>query len=41
MNNDLREYKIFLPLYDGIKNIEIGIDSTSIIKKFKELKLID
>jgi len=36
MNNDLREYKIFLPLYDGIKNIEIGIDSTSIIKKSKE-----
>ena len=35
MNNDLREYKIFLPLYDGVKNIEIGIDSTSIIKKSK------
>ena len=36
MNNELREYKIFLPLYDGVKNIEIGIDSTSIIKKSKE-----
>jgi len=36
MNNDLREYKIFLPLYDGVINIEIGIDSTSIIEKSKE-----
>ena len=36
MNNDLREYKIFLPLYDGVINIEIGIDSTSFIEKSKE-----
>ena len=33
MNNELREYKIFLPLYDGVKNIEIGIDNSSYIKK--------
>ena len=26
-----REYKIYLPLYDGVKNIEIGIDSSSYI----------
>ena len=29
----MREFKIFLPLYDGVKNIEIGIDSKSSIKK--------
>ena len=29
----MREFKIFLPLYDGVKNIEIGIDSTSSIEK--------
>ena len=33
MNNELREYKVFLPLYDGIKNIEIGVDSLSYVKK--------
>ena len=33
MDNELREYKIFLPLYDGIKNIEIGVDSLSYVKK--------
>ncbi len=27
-----REYKIFLPLYDGVKNIEVGIDASSYIK---------
>ncbi|MFZ9002504.1 MAG: SGNH/GDSL hydrolase family protein [Robiginitalea sp.] len=26
-----REYKIYLPLYDGIKSIEVGIDSNSFI----------
>ena len=29
----MREFKIFLPLYDGVKNIEIGIDSASNIIK--------
>ena len=33
MENELREYKLFLPLYDGIKNIEIGVDSLSYVKK--------
>ena len=35
MDNELREYKLFLPLYDGIKNIEIGVDSLSYVKKPK------
>ena len=35
MDNELREYKVFLPLYDGIKNIEIGVDSLSYVKKPK------
>ena len=35
MENELREYKLFLPLYDGIKNIEIGVDSISYIKRPK------
>ena len=33
MDNELREYKVFLPLYDGIKNIEIGVDSISYVKR--------
>ena len=33
MNSQIKEFKVFLPLYDGIKNIEIGIDSSSFIKK--------
>ena len=33
MSKQLREFKIFLPLYDGIENIEVGIDSESFIKK--------
>ena len=33
MSEVMREFKIFLPLYDGVKNIEIGIDSKSSIKK--------
>ena len=33
MGNELREYKVFLPLYDGIKNIEIGVDSLSYVKR--------
>ncbi|CAI8345055.1 MAG: Uncharacterised protein [Flavobacteriales bacterium] len=36
MTNELREYKIYLPLYDGIKKIEIGIDNLSFIKKPKK-----
>jgi len=33
MSEEMREFKIFLPLYDGVKNIEIGIDSKSTIIK--------
>ena len=33
MSSQVREFKVFLPLYDGIKNIYIGIDSSSSIKK--------
>ena len=33
MDNELREYKLFLPLYDGINNIEIGVDSLSYVKR--------
>ena len=33
MSKELREFKIFLPLYDGVENIEVGIDSESLIKK--------
>ncbi len=33
MSNEMREFKMFLPLYDGIVNIEVGIDSNSVIKK--------
>jgi len=33
MTEKPREFKIFLPLYDGVKNIEVGINSTSFIKK--------
>lgn len=36
MSKELREFKIFLPLYDGIENIEVGIDSESFIKKPKK-----
>lgn len=33
MTEKLREFKIFLPLYDGIEYIEVGIDSSAVIKK--------
>ena len=29
----LREYKLFLPLYDGVTKLEVGIDSTASIEK--------
>ncbi|MBT6729743.1 MAG: hydrolase [Cryomorphaceae bacterium] len=35
MDNELREYRMFLPLYDGLKSIEIGIDNSSFIRKPK------
>ena len=33
MSNEMREFKMFLPLYDGIESIEIGVDSNSVIKR--------
>ena len=33
MSEEMREFKIFLPLYDGVINIEVGIDSNSVIEK--------
>lgn len=33
MSNEMREYKMFLPLYDGVISIEVGIDSNSKIEK--------
>ena len=38
MTNEVREYKIFLPLYDGLKKIEIGIDNSSFIRKPEKSK---
>jgi hypothetical protein len=29
----MREYKMYLPLYDGIESIEVGVDSNSVIEK--------
>ena len=33
MSSEMREFKMYLPLYDGLVNIEVGIDSNSVIKK--------
>jgi len=33
MPKEVREYKLFLPLYEGVKNIEIGIEANSFIEK--------
>ena len=33
MNLEMREYKLYLPLYDGIESLDIGIDPNSLIKK--------
>ncbi len=33
MTATMREYKLFLPLYDGVVDLEIGIDSLSVIEK--------
>jgi hypothetical protein len=30
---EMREFKMYLPLYDGIKSIEVGIDANSVIEK--------
>lgn len=33
MTKELREYRIYLPLYDGLERIEVGIDSGAVMKK--------
>lgn len=33
MTNELREYKMYLPLYDGVERIEVGIDSNSVMER--------
>ncbi|HRO68920.1 MAG TPA: SGNH/GDSL hydrolase family protein [Chitinophagaceae bacterium] len=33
MTTEMREYKLFLPLYDGIVSIEIGVDENSVIER--------
>ena len=33
MSAEMREYKMYLPLYDGVTKVEIGIDSTRKIEK--------
>jgi hypothetical protein len=33
MSGEMREFKMFLPLYDGVADVEVGIDSSSTIKK--------
>ena len=33
---EMREYKMYMPLYDGVISLEIGIDSLSIIEKAKK-----
>lgn len=35
---EMREFKIYLPLYDGITNLEIGVDSLSQISKPKKIE---
>ncbi len=33
MSVKMREFKMFLPLYDGVEKLEVGIDSLSVINK--------
>lgn len=33
MTAEMREYKLFLPLYDGIVSIEVGVEENSVIEK--------
>ena len=36
MTEKLREFKIFLPLYEGVENIEVGIHSNSFIRQVEK-----
>ena len=33
MKPKMREYRLYLPLYDGTEELEVGIDSLSIMEK--------
>lgn len=36
MKMEMREYSMYLPLYDGVTSLEVGVDSLSTIKKPKK-----
>ena len=38
MSDEMREYRLFLPLYDGLVQLEIGIDSLSLIERPEKWK---
>ena len=38
MSERMREYKLFLPLYDGVTSLEIGVDENSLIVKAEPSK---
>lgn len=40
MNGDMREYIMYLPLYDGVIDLTIGIDSTAVIEKPQVVDLV-
>lgn len=40
MNGDMREYIMYLPLYDGVIDLAIGIDSTAVIEKPQIMDLV-
>ena len=33
MGRQMRDYRLFLPLYDGVTELEVGVDSTSTLQK--------
>jgi len=33
MTREMREFKMYLPLYDGVVNLEVGIDPSTVLKK--------
>ena len=37
MSNKMKEFRLYLPLYDGIESLEIGIDSLAKIEKGEQL----
>lgn len=38
LSGKMENYRLYLPLYDGVENLEIGIDSTAKIKSAKKLR---